>query len=216
MLYFSKEDALNTLQQRLPHMLKSFDEYGIANPLPVTLYVLFRDQKQYDYVMETSKHYEDVLLTGAGSSNPSEQFDRNARILNVLHVLQYFFIFIIAACVVVLLLFFGMMITIKFGASHETIRVQKLLGSPFALLKKPFFINGFVLLIIGYIMAVILAFIFLYNLASIFPYLFGVTLGSLFGPMGIRLIWLFLEFIILSGVSRFYANYQLTRLLKKD
>ncbi len=214
--YYSKEDALKNLQKRLPNMVKNFDQYGIENPLPVTMYVTFREQAQYDFIMSKKNDYQDIILSNNASSNAEEQFTRNARVINVLHVLQFFFVFIIAACVLVILLFLGMIIKTKFTAMEHTINVQKLLGSPYARLKKPFFINSFVLLALGYVMTVILSFIFLYNLGSIFPYLFGTTLWEVLGSvLWLRLIWLFVEFAILLGIAYIYADYQLNKLLKK-
>jgi cell division protein FtsX len=117
----------------------------------------------------------------------------------------------------VILLFLSMIIKTKFTAMNETIQVQKLLWSPLMRLKKPFFYNSFLLLTLGYVMTVILSTVFLYNLASIFPYLFGKTLAEMFGTFfGIKLIWIFVEFIVLLGIAWIYANYQLTKLLKKD
>ena len=215
--YYSKDDALQNLQRRLPNMVKNFDQYGIENPLPVTLYVTFQDQEQYDFVMEAKKWYEDMLLSGPSGGNTDQQFTRNARVINVLHVLQFFFVFIIIACVVVILVFLGMIIKTKFTAMHHTINVQKLLGSPYARLKQPFFFNSFVLLILGYVMTLILSSILIYNLSSIFPYLFGMPLSDLFGgKIGLRFIWLFVEFIALLGIARWYANWQLTVLLRKE
>ncbi len=215
--YYSKDDALANLQRRLPNMVKNFDQYGIENPLPVTLYVTFQDQQQYDFVMEAKKWYEDMLLAGPSGGNTEQQFTRNARVINVLHVLQFFFVFIIIACVVVILVFLSMIIKTKFTAMQHTINVQKLLGSPFNRLKKPFFFNSFVLLVLWYIMTLILSAILIYNLSSIFPYLFGMSLSDLFGgKIGLRFIRLFVEFIAMLGVARVYANWQLTQLLRKE
>lgn len=213
--YFSKDDALKNLQKRLPNMVKNFDQYGIDNPLPVTLYVTFQDQKQYDFIMKTKENYKDIILSNNETSNAQEQFSRNARVINVLRVLQFFFAFIIVACVVVILLFLGMIIKTKFTAMQQTIQVNKLLWSPYKRLKRPFFINSFILLVIWYVFTVILSFIFLYNLGSIFPYLFGTTLSELlWNALGIRLIWLFVEFIVILGVAYVYADYELNKLLK--
>jgi cell division protein FtsX len=108
-------------------MVKNFDQYGIDNPLPVTLYVTFQDQKQYDFIMKTKENYKDIILSNNETSNAQEQFSRNARVINVLRVLQFFFAFIIIACVVVILLFLGMIIKTKFTAMQQTIQVNKLL-----------------------------------------------------------------------------------------
>jgi cell division protein FtsX len=125
--YFSKDDALKNLQKRLPNMVKNFDEYGIDNPLPVTLYVTFQNQEQYDAIMKKKDNYTDIILANNQTTNAQEQFSRNARVINVLKVLQFFFGFIIVACVVVILLFLGMIIKSKFSAMQHTINVHKLM-----------------------------------------------------------------------------------------
>jgi cell division protein FtsX len=125
--YFSKDDALKNLQKRLPNMVNNFDAYGIENPLPITLYVTFADQQQYEFVNQKKQDYQDILLSSAGGNSQDAQFSRNAHIINLLHVLQFFFVFIIASCVVVILLFLSMIIKTKFTAMNETIQVQKLL-----------------------------------------------------------------------------------------
>ena len=108
-------------------MINKFDAYGIENPLPITLYVTFADQKQYEYVNQKKQDYQDILLVSSGSTNQDMQFSRNAHVINLLHVLQFFFAFIIISCIVVVLLFLSMIIKNKFTAMHETIHVQKLL-----------------------------------------------------------------------------------------
>lgn len=200
--YFSKDDALKNLQKRMPNMITNFDAYGIDNPLPVTLYVTFDNQQQYEFVNQKRQEYGDILLSSSGSSNQDTQFSRNAHIINLLYVLQFFFGFIIASCVVVILLFLHMIIQTKFTAMYEMIHVQKLLGAPLSRLKRPFFYNTFLLLVLGYIMTVLLSTIFLYNLASIFPYLFGKSLAEVFGTVfGVKLISLFFEFIVLLAIA---------------
>lgn len=213
--FYSKEDALKNLQNRLPNMIENFDDYGIDNPLPATLYTSFANQWQYDFVMQTKSEYDDMLLTGP-TNNMQEQFSRNARLINLLQVLQFFFLFIIAACVVVVLVFLGMIIKTKFSAMHDTISIQKLLWSPFMRLKKPFFYNILLVLLVAYILTAILSAVLLTNLASIFPYLFGMELKQIFGTaVGYRVWWLLWEVAVLMILSLFYANWQLSRLLKQ-
>ena len=44
--YYSKADALERLQNKIPDVIKNFQKYGINNPLPPTLYITF--QKEND------------------------------------------------------------------------------------------------------------------------------------------------------------------------
>lgn len=214
--YYSKEDALKNLQNRLPSMVQNFQEYGIDNPLPATMYVMFDNQKEYDYVMGVKGEYEDMLLKWPANDS-QEQFTRNARLINLLQVLQYFFLFIIVACVVVVLVFLGMIIKTKFAAMHHSITVQKLLGAPFGVLKKPFFTNSVLVLTAAYILTAIFSVILLSNISSLFPYLFGVELKQfVWWENTNQIARLFVEFVVLMVIAIAYANWQLTKLLKKD
>lgn len=215
--YIGKEQALKNLQGRLPSMVKSFDQYGIDNPLPVTLYVTFQNQQQFDAVMKVKEQYSDMLYAGTTKNSSDMQFQRNARVINLLEVLQVFFWGIVGACVAVILIFLGMIIKTKFTAMSHTISVQKLLGASYARLKKPFFTNSILLLCAGYVMAAILMVVLLLNIASVFPYLFGTTLAEVFGGQaGLRVIWLFAELLVLVVVSLLYANWELGKLLRKE
>lgn len=51
--YISKESGLEQLSKRLPNIFKSFESYGIKNPLPSTLYVSFSNQEQYEFLKST-------------------------------------------------------------------------------------------------------------------------------------------------------------------
>lgn len=46
--YYSKDDALTLLQERIPGVIQNFDKYGIANPLPATMYVTFDNNEEYE------------------------------------------------------------------------------------------------------------------------------------------------------------------------
>ena len=59
--YYSKDDALKLLQQRIPGVVQNFDRYGIENPLPATLYVTFDNNEQYTKLTSTIDKYSDVV-----------------------------------------------------------------------------------------------------------------------------------------------------------
>ena len=46
--FYSKKDAFDVLSKKLPNVIGSLEQYGIQNPLPPTLYVLFDNQKEYE------------------------------------------------------------------------------------------------------------------------------------------------------------------------
>jgi len=62
--YLSKDEAIKTLSKRLPNVIKNFERYGIENPIPPTLYITFKSQKEYDTMRKIvdDKKYQDILL----------------------------------------------------------------------------------------------------------------------------------------------------------
>ncbi len=59
--YYSKDDALKLLQQKIPGVIQNFDKYGIANPLPATLYVTFDDNDQFNDLTIIIPKYADIV-----------------------------------------------------------------------------------------------------------------------------------------------------------
>ena len=62
MTFYSKEDAFNVLEKKLPNVIGNLQQYGIPNPLPPTLYVLFDNQKEYDALKEIVLDYESIII----------------------------------------------------------------------------------------------------------------------------------------------------------
>ena len=59
--YYSKDDALKLLQQRIPGVIQNFDKYGIANPLPATMYVTFANNEQFLALSGIVSNYTDIV-----------------------------------------------------------------------------------------------------------------------------------------------------------
>jgi len=60
--FYSKEDAFKLLEKRMPEIIKNFEKYGIDNPLPPTIYVIFDDKEKYDRLVSTINNYKDIII----------------------------------------------------------------------------------------------------------------------------------------------------------
>lgn len=56
--FYSKEDAFVLLEKRLPNVIGSLEKFGIENPLPPTIYVMFRSQQEYEQLKTIVLKYE--------------------------------------------------------------------------------------------------------------------------------------------------------------
>ena len=59
--YYSKEDALKLLQERIPGVIQNFDRYGISNPLPATMYIMFDNSEEFDQLSAAVEGYKDII-----------------------------------------------------------------------------------------------------------------------------------------------------------
>jgi cell division protein FtsX len=59
--FYSKEEAFGLLADRLPDVIDNLDKFGIDNPLPPTLYVMFRNKSEYEYLKSTLEEYAPIL-----------------------------------------------------------------------------------------------------------------------------------------------------------
>jgi cell division protein FtsX len=56
--YVSKDEAIKSIERKVPSVLESFEKYGIKNPLPATVYVLFDNNKDYEKLKAVITLYE--------------------------------------------------------------------------------------------------------------------------------------------------------------
>ena len=61
-MFSSKDDAMSFLSNKLPDISQNFEKFGIENPLPATLYVMFSSNKEYEILKTTMLEYKDIIL----------------------------------------------------------------------------------------------------------------------------------------------------------
>jgi cell division protein FtsX len=61
-MFSSKEDAFEFLQKRVPDVVTSFEKFGIENPLPATLYVMFHNDSEYKILKDVILEHKDIIL----------------------------------------------------------------------------------------------------------------------------------------------------------
>lgn len=88
--YFSKDDAFRLLAKRLPDILDQLAVYGIQNPLPPTIYIVYKNQEQYESMKSIVSRYDDAISTLDNVSLKSsfqEQTWRASRLVTMMQVL---------------------------------------------------------------------------------------------------------------------------------
>lgn len=217
--YYSKEDAFNVLEKRLPNVISNFEKYGIDNPLPPTMYVMFDTENEYRRLKDTVLEYEDIIMNLDDLDDEwfsfSDQDRRSAQAINFTNFLtsvSYFLIWIIAIIIFVFLLF-GLRLTFfRFG---KQIEVEKLLWSRFGRIKRPFlFITVLVLALAFGLMC--LYFLWFFSLLE--PYMISVfelsVADGLISPQVLRAT-LWKEFLVIIMLGLVFTSGYVGRLIRK-
>lgn len=61
-MFSSKDDALAFLQKKIPDVVSNFQKFGIDNPLPATLYVMFDSDSKYESLKTIILENKDIIL----------------------------------------------------------------------------------------------------------------------------------------------------------
>ena len=61
-MFSSKDDALAFLQKKIPDVVDNFQKFGISNPLPATLYVMFSSDSEYTALKTVILNHKDIIL----------------------------------------------------------------------------------------------------------------------------------------------------------
>jgi cell division protein FtsX len=61
-MFSSKDDALAFLQKKIPDVVSNFQKFGIDNPLPATLYVMFDSDSKYESLKTIIIKNKDIIL----------------------------------------------------------------------------------------------------------------------------------------------------------
>lgn len=61
-MFSSKDDALAFLEKKIPDVVNNFEKFGIENPLPSTLYVMFDSDSKYEALKTIVEKNKDIIL----------------------------------------------------------------------------------------------------------------------------------------------------------
>ena len=217
--FSSKDDAFGFLKKTVPNLVSTFEKYNIDNPLPATLYVMVKDEAQYQTLKTTIINYKDIILNIQDVSDGKGIQDQENRLVQVFKLsdfvvgFSYFLIAVIVTIIIVLMLF---MIKTKFQQFYPQIELKKLLGATQEQITYPF--GAFVLCMIGFGVAfmVVLSLIVFIFLNTYLWVLFNFSLLiQLWDHIGAAFFLVILETLVLAGISLAVSQNYVNRLLHK-
>lgn len=124
----------------MPDVISNFKKFDIENPLPATLYVLFKTEDQYAALRSTILEYKDIILNVKDINKTSTLKQQENRVLTILNftrflqMISYVLIVVLSGIIVVLLVFLLGQI---FQLSRSKIELQKVLGASYQQITRP-------------------------------------------------------------------------------
>lgn len=216
-MFSSKDDALAFLQKKIPDVVSNFQKFGIQNPLPATLYVMFDNDSKYEALKTIILKNKDIILNTKDldtGSTLKQQENRVLTIINLSNFVVWLSYVIIAILFAIILSFLGFLLKNIFHAFHRELEVKKILWATYNQI-----IQGFVALTVN-----VLSFSFLICLALLliswitinyYIYaLFDVTLWSVFSNVAL-IIGIFIAEIVIVAGAGFIFSYFFARALNK-
>jgi len=140
--FYTKEDAFSVLEKKLPDVTADLEKYGISNPLPPTLYIVFKDEQERVKIKDIVLTNQDVIQNAQDIDSPwfsfAEQERRVVDVLNVVNVTSLSIIFLLTflgAIVIGLILFLMESLYDRF---YTDVEVKVLSWLPYLHISAPF------------------------------------------------------------------------------
>lgn len=216
--FSSKDDAIAFLEKKIPDVMENFTSFGVDNPLPSTLYVMFRDKAQYEQLKTTLVNYKDIILNIKDIDNGIQQQEN--RTLSLINLMNFIEIVVITVVVILVLVIFAILAIItmwfaKYFRKH--IEIRNLLGGFAEETAKEFSLMHLDILTIGFVicgLALLFGWIFLgISLYQDFSISFGQFVTQ---PTGFVIIGgIIIEIVVFLGFAYGFSYFYLQHHLKK-
>lgn len=139
--FFSKDDAFRLMAKKLPNILEQLSAYGIENPLPPTIYIVYRNQEQYEAMKSVVSRYDDAVSTLDNISLKSsfeEQTRRASKLVTMMHVLLAICFVLIGGVLIMIGMVMSYIVTNLFYRFQSQIELTALLGGAWRVIVAPF------------------------------------------------------------------------------
>ena len=128
--FSSKNDAFGFLESKIPEITENFEKFGIENTLPSTLYVMFKNEKEYNIMKDIIVANKDIILNVKDVdkwATLQQQENRSLKIIGIMKTIKYFIIIMAIVLWVVIIAFTQHLLRHFFYESYRENQVKKLL-----------------------------------------------------------------------------------------
>ena len=141
--YLSQEDAVGTLEKKLPDIVKRFKDYNIDANLPSTLYVTIPNEEAHTTLINILPRYADIIdnvddINAASSVKTQEQ--RVLKALDFAYFLKWTSVVLIVIFSLVMIGVVLLVLFFKLKQFEDIISLKKILGATPSQMRNPFII----------------------------------------------------------------------------
>ena len=219
-VFASKEEAFGFLQNRIPNVIENFNRFGINNPLPATLYVMFGSDQEYQSLKSIIVDYKSIISNVADLDQASTLKKQENRVVMMIGFSRFAVLvgyLLVWFLLLVILIICGYMLHTLYVDFHGKIDVKKLLGASLEQTIAPFLIMTGWVMGMAYITASWLLLASGIVISSYLHLLFQTTVWSIIGSYGL-IFWLimFVQILLVIGLSVGFAYYYVTALIRQE
>lgn len=128
--FSSKDDAFDFLENKIPEITNNFEKFGIDNPLPSTLYVMFNSRKEYRDMKEIIISNKDIILNIKDIdewTTLQQQENRALKILNIANIIKICTYTILVLIGIIIVSFTQHLLKSFFHDFYKELQTKKLL-----------------------------------------------------------------------------------------
>ncbi len=216
-MFSSKDDALAFLQKKIPDVVNNFQKFGINNPLPATLYVMFDSDSKYESLKTIILSNKDIILNVKDIDAWSTIKQQENRVLNIINLSNFIVglsYVIITILFLIILSFLWFLLKNIFYTFHKELEVKKTLWATYTQITQWFVALTVNVLLFSFLICLWLLLVSWITINYYIYTLFDMTLWSIFG----NILWIagiFVGEIIIVAIAGFGFSYFFARALNK-
>lgn len=165
--YTAKDKAFEYLENKIPELTDNFDKFGIENPLPSTLYVMFSNKKEYEIMKSVIIANKDIVLNSKDvdkSATLVQQENRSLRVLDIITTIKITLLLLSIVIAISIITLAQHLLTNFFYSFYKDIELKKLLWADSLTANQWFLCVLWIILLSSIIFWLILSFIMFFIL----------------------------------------------------
>ena len=217
-MFSSKDDALAFLQKKIPDVVSNFQKFGIDNPLPATLYVMFDSDSKYESLKTIILANKDIILNTQDIdawSTLKQQENRVLTIINLSNFVVGLSYLIITILLLIILSFLGFLFKNIFHTFHRELEVKKTLWATSHQITQWFVALTVNVLLFSFLICLALLLVSWITINYYIYTLFNITLWSVFSNIALILGIFIWEIVVVAGVGFWFSHFFARALNKK-